>query len=177
MNAKLRDLRGRATPPLSVRRMAAALDLPAGTYAAYESVRFKKPALPIDLTRRIAAVLSRHGVDSAEVMKLAGLDGGEAEPEARAIEAAVPPVQYVALQVALPSEAALAAMFETLLALVPETATRAEAAQILALRLPSGFAGIGPYAPAQPTGLQPAAAEAPPAHATNLSGRAPPPRS
>jgi hypothetical protein len=80
-------------------------------------------------------------------MLLAGLKGTEAEPEARAVEAALPPIQYVPLQVALPSEAALREMFRGLLVLVPEEATRDETAEILARWLPSGFAGIGPYLP------------------------------
>ncbi|WP_419145029.1 helix-turn-helix transcriptional regulator [Novosphingobium mangrovi (ex Hu et al. 2023)] len=52
----------------------------------------------------------------------------------------------VSLEVVLPSETALAAMFETLLATIPEDASRAEAARILARRLPTGFAAIGPDA-------------------------------
>ncbi|MCI4588591.1 XRE family transcriptional regulator [Sphingobium sp. BYY-5] len=145
VSIRLRDLRKAAAPRLTVRAMAAALDLPLGTYAFYEApAKFKKAALPLDLTRNIAAVLARHGVDSAEVMKLAGLKDAEAEPEAREIEAARPAFQFVSLPVALPSEAALADMFESLLVLVPKGATRAEAARILAQRLPSGFAAIGP---------------------------------
>jgi hypothetical protein len=38
-------------------------------------------------------------------------------------------------------------MFHSLLALVPEGASRAETAEILARWLPTGFAGIGPYLP------------------------------
>jgi hypothetical protein len=118
------------------------------TYARYENPNtYKKPYLPIDLTRKIAAVLAEHRVDPAEVMKLAGLTGDEVEPEAREIEAQKPAVQYVPLQVALPSEAALRAMFEKLLVLVPEGATRGETAEILAQWLPSGFSAIGPYLP------------------------------
>src|SRR3546814_5252675 len=78
---------------------------------------YKKPHLPIDFARRLAAVFAEHGIEPADVMKLAGLSDDEAEPEARVIEAARPAVHYVSLPVALPSEAALADMFETLLAL------------------------------------------------------------
>jgi hypothetical protein len=119
--SKLKDLRKSAVPRLTVRAMAEALDMPLGSYARYESAYdYKKPYLPIDLTRKIAAVLASHGVDAAEVMKLAGLNEGEAEPEAAAIEAARPQVQFVSLQLALPSEAALRDMFRSLLVLIPE---------------------------------------------------------
>lgn len=147
VSTRLRDLRSAAVPRLSVRAMAAALDMPLGTYSNYESARFKKSTLPLDLTRKIASVLAGHKVDPAEVMKLAGLSDGEAEPEGRAVEAARPGIQYVPLQVALPSEGALRDMFHSLLALVPEGASRAETAEILARWLPTGFAGIGPYLP------------------------------
>lgn len=53
-------------------------------------------------------------------------------------------IHFVDMKVALPSEAALTEMFRSLLALVPEEATRDVAAQILAQRLPAGFAAIGP---------------------------------
>jgi len=122
--------------------MAAALELPLGTYSAYESSRYKKPTLPLELTRKIASVLADYGVDPAEVMQLAGLSDTEAQPEAHAIEAAKPDVQFVTMAVALPSEAALTEMFQSLLSVVPEGASRAETARILAQRLPSGFAAI-----------------------------------
>lgn len=125
--------------------MAEELGIGYSRYAYFEDEkRYKKATLPLEMTRAIADVLARHGVDAAEVMALAGLKDAEAEPEARKIEAAKPSVQFVSLPVMLPSEDALADMFETLLALVPEDANRPEAARILAQRLPSGFAGIGP---------------------------------
>lgn len=134
--------------------------MPFGTYSFYESVStFKKPFLPLDFTRKVAGVLERYGVDPVEVMKLAGLSDNEAEPEARAIEAAKPPMQFVTLSVAFPSEDALADMFSSLLALIPPEASRAEAAQILARRLPAGFAAIGPVAPDQGRAPMPAAGE------------------
>lgn len=127
--------------------MAEELGIGYSRYAYFEDEkRYKKATLPLEMTRAIADVLARHGLDAAEVMALAGLKDVEAEPEARKIEAAKPSVQFVSLPVMLPSEDALADMFETLLALVPENATRTEAARILAQRLPSGFAGIGPVA-------------------------------
>ncbi|WP_051009999.1 hypothetical protein [Novosphingobium sp. PP1Y] len=124
--------------------MAAALDMPLGTYSNYESTRYKKPSLPLDLTRMIASVLANHGVDPAEVMKLAGLSEDEAEPEAREIEAHKPRQLCVTLPVILPSEAALRDMFRSLLVMVPDGATKDEVAEILARRLPSGLAAIGP---------------------------------
>lgn len=142
--ARLRELRKSAQPKLTVRGIAAALDMPFGTYSFYETAKYKKPNLPLDLTRKIAGVLSGYGVDAAEVMKLAGLSEGEAEPEAREIEATPPKVQFFTAQVVMPSEAALAAMLEPLLAMIPPEATLAEAARMLARRLPGGFAAIGP---------------------------------
>jgi hypothetical protein len=126
--------------------MAAALAMPFGTYANYESTRYKKGSLPLELTRRIAAVLAEHKVDPAEVMMLAGLTDEEAEPEAREIEAARPQIIHVSMPVALPSEAALRDMFRSILVLVPEGASKDEAADILARRLPAGLASIGPLA-------------------------------
>lgn len=148
VGTKLKELRLRAKPSLSIRKIADELEIPHASYQFYEREGgYKKPYLPLDFTRRVAAILAQHGVDPAEVMKLAGLEDAEAAPEAQKIEAAQPPVQFINLPVMLPSEAALADMFETLLALIPADATRAEAARILAQRLPTGFAAIGPVAP------------------------------
>ncbi|KAA9020755.1 XRE family transcriptional regulator [Sphingobium limneticum] len=106
--------------------------------------RYKKAALPIDLTRAVAEVLTRYGVDPAEVMVLAGLTDTEAEPEAREIESQRPTFLSISLPVILPSEVALRDMFRSLLVLVPEGASKDEAAEILARRLPAGLAAIGP---------------------------------
>lgn len=145
---KLKELRLSAVPPISIRKMAEEVGIGFPRYSYFEDPkRYKKRELPIDVTRQIAAVLSQRGVDPAEVMLLAGLNETEAEPEGRAVEAARAPVQYVSLQVALPSEAALREMFAKLLVLVPEGASKDETAEILARWLPSGFAGIGPYLP------------------------------
>lgn len=141
---RLRDLRHKAVPRLTVRAMAAALDMPLGTYSNYESARYKKASIPLSLARKIALVLAQHQVDPAEVMKLAGLNDEEAEPEAREIEAHKPAQLCITLPVVLPSEAALRDMFRSLLVLVPDGATKDEAAEILARRLPSGLAAIGP---------------------------------
>ena len=142
---KLRELRKAAVPRLTVRRMAELLDMPLGTYARYESEGgYKKYHFPIDFTRKLAAVLADYQIDPAEVMKLAGLSEDEAEPEARQIEAQKPTQLCITLPVVLPSEAALRDMFRSLLVLIPEGATKDEAAEILAQRLPSGLASIGP---------------------------------
>lgn len=145
---ELKKLREATRPRLSIRSVAERLDIPASSYAFYESpAQYKKAHLPMDLARKLAGIFAGHGIDAAEVMKLAGLDEEEAAPVAQAIEAQRPPVQHVMMPVALPNEDALAAMFEGLLAIVPEGSTRAEVARILARRLPIGFAAIGPLEP------------------------------
>lgn len=165
---RLKELRKAAVPKLSVRRIAEELDMPFGSYARFESAStYKKSFLPLDFTRKVAAVLAEHGVDPAEVMLLAGLTDEEAVPEARAVEAARPAVQYVSLQVALPSEAALRDMFRSLLVLVPDGSTKDETAEILARWLPFGFAGIGPYLPDPGAGASPAGDTPPPTDATD----------
>ena len=144
---KLKELRLRAKPTLSIRKIADALEIPHASYQFYEREDgYKKPLLPLDFARRVAAILAKHGVSPTDVMALAGLTESEAEPEAREIEAQRPVAQFATMTVALPSEAALTDMFESLLSLIPPDATRAEAAQILARRLPSGFAACGPLA-------------------------------
>lgn len=141
---RLKELRLTARPRLSLRGAAEKLGMGHSSYGFYENPNYyKKAFLPVDLARKIAAVFAEHGIDPAEVMKLTGLTDTEVEPDVRSIEAAQPSVHYFTTQVALPSEAALTAMFDTLLALIPEDATRGEAAQILAQRLPTGFAAIG----------------------------------
>lgn len=145
---QLKNLRKSAVPRLTVRAMADAMGMPLGSYARYESVSdYKKRFLPLEFTRKAAAVLTGYGVDPAEVMKLAGLSDQEAEPEAKVIEEALPAAQYVSVSMLFPSEVALTDMFESLLSIVPQDATPREAAQILARLLPAGFAAIGPVAP------------------------------
>lgn len=75
LNERLKALRSRA-PKLSVRKMAAALDVPPSTYAAYEDpAKFKKPILPLDLAKRIADILEPYGIARNEVLGLAGITG------------------------------------------------------------------------------------------------------
>lgn len=77
---KLKELRNRSAPRVTVRAMAAALNMPPSTYAAYEDpAKFKKILLPFDLAKRIAGVLEAHGVPKSDVMALAGLQLHEAE--------------------------------------------------------------------------------------------------
>ncbi|WP_288804082.1 XRE family transcriptional regulator [uncultured Novosphingobium sp.] len=164
----MKALRQSARPKLSIRRAADILEMGHSSYGFYENPNlYKKPYLPIDLARRIATAFADYSVDPADVMKLAGLNEAEVEPEVRAVESARPAVQYVSLQVALPSEAALRDMFRSLLVLVPDGATKDETAEILARWLPSGFAGIGPYLPDPGAGASPAGDTPPPAAATD----------
>ncbi|WP_052027680.1 helix-turn-helix domain-containing protein [Sphingobium sp. ba1] len=165
---RLKELRKAAVPRLTVRRIAELLDMPLGSYARYESLSgYKKRYLPLDFTRKVAAVLTDYHVDPVEVMALAGLTETEAEPEAREIEATRPAMQVISMQVVLPSEVALRDMFRSLLVLVPEGATKDEAAAILARRLPSGLAAIGPLALDQASVVSLAADEAAQSPATD----------
>lgn len=77
---KLKELRNRAEPRITVRAMAEALDMPPSTYAAYEDPnKFKKILLPFDFAKRVAAILEPRGVSKADVMALAGLQMHEME--------------------------------------------------------------------------------------------------
>jgi transcriptional regulator with XRE-family HTH domain len=140
---RLKAVRERAQPRLSIRKIAEALDIPASSYAFYESpTSYKKPSLPLDFTRRVATVLSQYGVDPADVMALAGLTGEEAAPEAEVIASRAPPIQFVQMAVAMPSAAALTQMFDALLRGFDEGLPRAELAQGLAQRLPVALAQL-----------------------------------
>lgn len=76
VNARLKSLRERAEPRLTVRAMAELLGMPASSYAAYETeLKFKKPIIPLDLAKRIADVLEPRGVLRSEVLSLAGVTG------------------------------------------------------------------------------------------------------
>jgi transcriptional regulator with XRE-family HTH domain len=136
---KLRDLRQEAR--LTVRAMADAMGLPLGTYARYES-GYKRPYLPVEFTRKAAAILAARGIDASRVMLLAGLSNGEAKPEAIAIASRAPSIQFVQMAVAMPSAAALTQMFDALLRGFDEGLPRAELAQGLAQRLPVALAQL-----------------------------------
>lgn len=74
MNERLKELRGRARPKLSVREMAGKLGMSHPGYYFYERKGgFKQPYLPVDLATRIANILDQRGVDPDEVMTLAGV--------------------------------------------------------------------------------------------------------
>lgn len=171
VGSKLKALRNQAKPALTIRAMAEELDIGYSRYAYFEDQkRYKKSSLPIDLTRAIADVLGRRGVDPSEVMKLAGLTESEAEPEAREIESQRPAFISITLPVVLPSEVALRDMFRSLLVLVPEGATKDEAADILARRLPAGLAACGPLALDQASVASLAGVTLPQSPASNDSG-------
>lgn len=71
---KLKALRERTSPHLTVRAMADKLGMPLSSYSRYETAaKFKKPYLPLKLARDIATILADHGVASEEVMALAGV--------------------------------------------------------------------------------------------------------
>ncbi|OJU15633.1 MAG: hypothetical protein BGN95_05845 [Sphingomonas sp. 66-10] len=73
---RLKRLRESAVPKLSVRKMADALEMAPSTYATYETdKKYKKPILPLDLTKKIAEVLVPRGVDRGEIFTLAGVTG------------------------------------------------------------------------------------------------------
>lgn len=129
-----------------MRGVAAALGMTPSKYAHYEDARkFKKPFLPMELVRSLVPILTARGIPEAEVLALAGVDAeaGEVVPLPR-----LPEMQFVTLQVALPSEAALARMFEGLLRPIDRGTPVAELAQILARRLPTGLAQLRDLMPA-----------------------------
>ena len=73
---RLKRLRERSG--LSVRKLAAKLEMDFSRYAYFEDPkRFKKAHLAMDLARSIAAVLADHDIDPDEVMALAGLEANE----------------------------------------------------------------------------------------------------
>lgn len=73
---QLKALRNRTQPKISSRDVATALDMPASTYAAYEDPKkYKKPVLPFQLAKSLAAIFAERGVPEAETLTLAGLTG------------------------------------------------------------------------------------------------------
>lgn len=75
---------------MSIRDVAQQVDSAGSTYAYYESPRFKKDVIPVSMARRLAELWAPRGVDSGQVMALAGMTSGEqltrsaglAQPEA-----------------------------------------------------------------------------------------------
>lgn len=74
--SRLKALRNRTVPKVSIRAVAAELGVPSSTYAAYEDeAKFKKPILPLDLAKKLADIFEPKGVDRAETLALAGITG------------------------------------------------------------------------------------------------------
>jgi phage repressor protein C with HTH and peptisase S24 domain len=93
---RLKALRERAYPSLSLRKMAELLDMPASTYAFYEDAKkYKRTYLPVDLAKRLAAVLGEHEIDVYEVFELAGFGAEESAPTF------IPDIESVAQQLDL----------------------------------------------------------------------------
>jgi len=82
---RLKRLREATSPKFTVRDLADVLGMPPSSYAAYEDPKkFKKKLLPVELTKKIAEEFAPRGIDSADVLALAGLNGSGAlipEPE------------------------------------------------------------------------------------------------
>lgn len=57
---------------LTVRELAAELDMPYTTYSNYEN-RYKKPYLPVELCRKLAPIFARHGIGVHTIDALCGL--------------------------------------------------------------------------------------------------------
>lgn len=160
---RLKALRESAARKLSVRRVAAALGMPSSSYAFYEDPKkFKRRDLPVDIARQVAPIFAQYGVPASKVMALAGL-----EDAAALISAGPAPVQFVSMQVAFPNEAALARMLEGLLLPLDLSLPKAELAQMLARRLPTGFAQLRDLLPEPWLAEEQPRAEAAPARATN----------
>lgn len=93
------------------------------------------------------------------------------EADGQVSDAAAPPAshmpQRLMMEVTLPSEAALARMFEGLLRIVDRNLPLDEQARILARRLPTAFAQLQDLMPELATGEAHGGDEAPPVRATN----------
>jgi transcriptional regulator with XRE-family HTH domain len=75
---RLKQIRTRAG--LSIRQVAEALGMEHGSsYQHYED-RFKKPLLPLDLILRLVPIFGPRGVDAADLLALAGVDGSGQRP-------------------------------------------------------------------------------------------------
>ena len=75
---KLKQLRERAN--LSIREVAHALgDAHASTYQHYED-RYRKALLPLEYVQRLVPIFERGGIDPAELLALAGVEGSGLRP-------------------------------------------------------------------------------------------------
>ncbi|MBT3767322.1 MAG: helix-turn-helix transcriptional regulator [Rhodospirillaceae bacterium] len=71
---RLKEIRSRSG--LSVRKLADALGIPASSYQHYEGKKYTKRYLDTGLCSDLAEIFKTKGIDPAEVMALAGFQGG-----------------------------------------------------------------------------------------------------
>jgi phage repressor protein C with HTH and peptisase S24 domain len=82
----LKELRFRATPRVSVRKLADILDMKHTSYQYYED-SYKEPFLPVTFARKVAKALRPYGVEPYRVMELAGTTG-DSDDEGAGVEPA-----------------------------------------------------------------------------------------
>lgn len=145
---RLKRLRKRAGAFYTVRKVAEYVEMTPSSYAYYEDPKqFKKQYLPRELAMKLREALP---FDIWEILELGGIDQFEedgvlyrrpapGEPTAAAFTPK-PALQFVSMQVALPSEAALTKMFRALLAPMDQAISVDERAQTLARLLPNALA-------------------------------------
>lgn len=93
----LKALRNRTVPKISSRDVAALLGIPPSSYAFYEDEKkYKKPTLPFDLAKQLAAIFAERGVPLSDTLFLAGLT--EEIGQYHAAAPAAPESQSVALR-------------------------------------------------------------------------------
>jgi phage repressor protein C with HTH and peptisase S24 domain len=78
VSRRLKQIRERAG--ISIRQVAEALEMKSGSsYQHYED-RFTKPLLPLDLVLRLVPIFAPRGIEAAELLALAGVDGAGQRP-------------------------------------------------------------------------------------------------
>jgi hypothetical protein len=173
---RLKRLRDSTHPRLSIRRLSEELGIAPSSYAFYEDPKkFKKQYLPVGFAKAVAKPLSTHGVAVADVLALAGIEQEAPEPSEGKLTSRSASLsghlrtddQVIPMGVVLPSEAALARMFEGLLRPLDLAAPKDELARILAQRLPNGLARLASVLPSEATGQATAPDAAPPPPATD----------
>jgi hypothetical protein len=173
---RLKRLRESTLPRLSIRRLAEELGIAPSSYAFYEDPKkFKKQYLPVEFAKAVAEPLSTHGVALADVLALAGIEHEAQVSQEGELASVSSPVggrlrtddQVIPMSVVLPSEAALARMFEGLLRPLDRTAPVDELARILAQRLPNGLARLATALPPEATAPATVPDVAPPPLATD----------
>lgn len=79
VSTRLKQLRERTDPRLSMRAVAEELSVPLSSYAHYEDPKaFKKSLIPVELAQQLAPIFEARGIDRESVLALAGLDGSGA---------------------------------------------------------------------------------------------------